>query len=109
MGNYDNLILTGDFYSEMEEEKMKDFCDIYNLQNLIKEPTCFKSVQNPRSIDVILTNKSESFETSFALETGLSHHHKMVITVLKSHFNKIKPSNITYRTYKHFELDSFRN
>ena len=33
----------------------------------------------------------------------------MVITVLKTHFNKIKPSNISYRSYKHFELDSFRN
>ena len=33
----------------------------------------------------------------------------MVTTVLKTHFNKIKPSNICYRSYKHFELDSFRN
>ena len=62
MGNYDNLILIGDYNSQMEEEKMKDFCDIYNLQNLINEATCFKSVQNPTSIDVILTNESESFE-----------------------------------------------
>ena len=54
---------------------MKDFCEIYNLQNLIKEPTCFKSVQNPTSIDLILTNKSTSFENSFALETGLPDHH----------------------------------
>ena len=103
MGNYDNLILIGDFNSEMEE-RMKDFCDIYNLQNLINEPTWFKSVQNPTSIDLILTNKSESVENSFALETGLSDHHKMVITVLKTHFNKIKPSNISHRSYKHFKL-----
>ena len=82
-GNYDNLLLIGGFNSEMEKEKMKDFCDIYNLQNLINEPTCFKSVHNPTSIDVILTNKRESFENSFVLETGLSDHHKMVITVLK--------------------------
>ena len=97
MGNYDNLILIGDFNFEMKEEKVKDFCDIYNLQNLINESTCFKRVQNPSSIDVILTNKSESFENSFALETGLSDHHEMVITVLKTHFNKIEPSNIRYR------------
>ena len=31
MGNYDNLILIEDFISEMEEEKVKDFCDIYKL------------------------------------------------------------------------------
>ena len=33
----------------------------------------------------------------------------MVIAVLKTHFNKTKPSNIGYRSYKHFELDSYRN
>ena len=88
---------------------MKDFCEIYNLQNLIKEPTSFKSVQNPTTIDLILTNKSRSFENFFALETGLSDHHKMVITVLKTSFNKINPSNISYPSYKHFDLDTFRN
>ena len=98
IGNYDNLILIGDFNSEMKEEQMRDFCEIYNLQNLIMEPTCFKSVQNPTSIDFILTNKSTSFGNSFALETGLSDHHKMIITVLKTSFNKIKPSNISYRS-----------
>ena len=90
LGNFDNLILIGDFNSEMEEEKMKDFCETYNLQNLIKEPTCFKSAENPTSIDVILTNKSNSFINTSTLETGLSDNHKMVTTVLKTHFNKRK-------------------
>ena len=93
----------------MEEEQMKDFCEIYHLQNLIKETTCFKSVQNPTSIDLILTNKSTSFENSFALETDLSDHHKMVITVLRTSFNKIKPLNISYRSYNHIDLNTFRN
>ena len=35
---------------------MKDFCDLYDLENLIKEPTCYKNAENPSSIDVILTN-----------------------------------------------------
>ena len=80
MGNYVNMIIIGDFNSEMEEEKMKYFCEIYNLQKLIKEPTCFKSVQNPTSI---LTNKIESFKNSFTLETGLSDNHEIIITALK--------------------------
>ena len=109
LGNYDNMIIIGDFNSEMEEEKMKDFCEIYNLQNLIKEPTCFKSVQKPTSIDIILTNKIESFKNSFTLETGLSDHHGMIITALKTDFNKIKPAKISYRNYKNFDIDSLRN
>ena len=67
---------------------MKNFCEIYNLQNLIKETTCFKSVQKLSSIDVILTNENKSFENSFLIETGLSDHHKMIITVLKTHKKK---------------------
>ena len=62
-------------------------------------------MQNPISIDLFLTNKS----TSIALETGLSDHHKIVTTVFKTSFNKINPSNIIDRSYKIFDLDSFRN
>ena len=32
IGKYENLILLGDFNSQMEEDAMKDFCDIYNLK-----------------------------------------------------------------------------
>ena len=76
-------MLLGDFNSTMSEKEMKDFCEIYNLENLIKSPTCYKSASNPSSIDVMLTNRKLSFENSMTLETGLSDHHKMTITVLK--------------------------
>ena len=74
IGNYDNLLLIGDYNSETKEEHMKDFCDTYDLQNLIKEPTCFKSVENPTTIDYILTNRHMSFHTSIAIETGISQN-----------------------------------
>ena len=45
----------------------------------------------------MLTNKKSSFENSMTLETGLSDHHKMTITVLKSHFKKNVPITINYR------------
>ena len=60
--SYENLMLLGDFNSEMTENKMIDFCEMYNLQNLIKDPTCYKNPSNPSSIDVILTNKIEFCE-----------------------------------------------
>ena len=43
LSSYDNLILMGDFNSEMSENEMKEFCEIYHLKNLIKEPTCYKN------------------------------------------------------------------
>ena len=64
LGNYDNIILLGDFNSSQEEQCMNDFCETYNLENLIKEPTCFKNPNNPSSIDVMLTNRKNSFQNS---------------------------------------------
>ena len=43
MPKYDNFLLLGDFNSEMQEHAMKEFSEIYNLSNLIKDPTCFKN------------------------------------------------------------------
>ena len=84
MKNYENMILLGDFNSEMYENAMIEFCETHCLQNLIKEPTCFKNPDNPSCIDVILTNKKVNFKNSSVIETGLSDHHKMVFTVLQT-------------------------
>ena len=40
--NYDNFLFIGDWNSAVTENDMSDFCDAYNLQNLIKKPTCYK-------------------------------------------------------------------
>ena len=64
------------------------FLEIYNLENLVKEPTCFKNADNPSSIDVMLTNRINSFQNPMTIETGLSDYHKMVVIVLKISFKK---------------------
>ena len=88
MANYDNLVILGDLNSTMCNVPMKNFCELYNLENSIKDPTCYKNPNNPSSIDVILTNSKNSFQNSMAIETGLSDHHKMIITVLKTYCKK---------------------
>ena len=105
---YENLLLLGDFNSEMSEEDMKNFCETYNLTNLIKEPTCFKSVENSSCIDVMLTNRSICFENSMTIETGLSDFHKMTVTVMKKYYKKLEPVTINYRDYKSFDGNKFR-
>ena len=42
----------------------------------------------------MLTNKKSSFENSMTLETGLSDHHTMTITILKSHYKMNDPITI---------------
>ena len=107
--NYENLILLGDFNSEMSEQAMLDFSETYNLANLITEPTCYKSVENPSCIDLILTNRKGCFESPMTIETGLSDCHKMTVTVMKKHYKKKDPIKILYRNYKSFDRNEFRN
>ena len=85
-----------------------DFCDVYNLKNLIKVPTCFKNPEKPTSIDLMLTNSYRSFQNSCAIETGLSDFHKMIVTILKTYFQKKEPKIIQYRDYKNFSEVEYR-
>ena len=108
MGNYDNLLLIGDFNSVISEKDMVDFCELYGLVNLIRKPTCYKNPLNPSSIDLILTNKKCMFQNSIAIETGLSDHHKGIFTVIKTFIKKLQPNIINYRCYKNFSMEEFR-
>ena len=90
---------------------MEQFCASYNLKSLIKEPTCFKSVDNPSCIDLILTNHPKCFQNSGVYETGISGFHKLIFTVLNSYFQKAKPRIIKCRDYKYLitmTLSDFR-
>ena len=57
---YESLILIGDFNCEIDGDSIRSFVDNYNLNSLVRSPTCFKS-DNPRCIDLILTNRNRSF------------------------------------------------
>ena len=106
--DYENIILIGDFNSSIAEITTREFCQMYNLHNLINEPTCYKNPNNPSSIDMILTNRKHSFENSTTVETGLSDHHKMIITMMKGKFKKKDPQIINFRCYKKFDDNLFR-
>ena len=53
---YDNFILLGDLNVEPKEQPVKDFCQVYNFKNIIRENTCFKNRENPSCIDLFITN-----------------------------------------------------
>ena len=55
---FEQFLLLGDFNSEIQESGISNFCDTYNLKNIINEPTCYKNILNPSTIYLILTNKS---------------------------------------------------
>ena len=54
------------------------------------------------------TDKQERFLKAKTVETGLSEFHKMVVSVFKRSLKKQKPEIITYRDYKRFDNEKFR-
>ena len=108
--NYENLILLGDLNCEINNASLPEFCDNLKLKALISAPTCYKNPENPKCIDHMLTNKSCRFlKTAFTIETGISDHHKMTITILKKDFQKLPPKTVKYRCYRNFNEESFHD
>ena len=106
---YENFVKNLDFNSQPNNKALKDFLDLFDFTNLVKEPTCYKNPHNPRLIDLIITYRPKMFQNTIKVETGLSDFHMMTVTVLKTSYRKCKPKIILYRAYKHFPNESFRS
>ena len=89
------------------DQQIRTFMDSYDLNNLVKEPTCFRA-ENPHCIDLILTNRYRSFQHTTTFETGLSDFHKMIVTVLKTTYAKTGPTVINYSDYKNSSEQTFK-
>ena len=87
---------------------MNDFCQSYNLSSLIRESTCYKNPENPSCIDLFLTNSPNSFQNSGVVETGLSDFHRMIVTVMKTSFQKLPVKIRHYRDYSNYDNNMFR-
>ena len=77
---YENILMLGDFNMTPEDKNTQHFADSFNLENLIKEPTCFKG--SPSCIDLIITNRKPYCKKSCLIETGLSDFHKLTAVSL---------------------------
>ena len=106
---YDKFVLVGDFNAEENELYIGDFLELYNAKCIVKDPTCYKSIQNPTCIDLFLTNSPLSFQHTTTVSNGLSDFHKLVLTTLKTKFTKARPTEVTYRNYKNFDSAKFKN
>ena len=59
-----NLMVIRDLNAEVNLECMKLFCETYDLSSLIKVPTCYKNPEQPSCIDLLLTNRPKTFQSS---------------------------------------------
>ena len=83
----------GHFNMTLDNPNFNELIEDHELFALISEPTCFKVI-NPTYIDNFLTSKKSRFMNTLTFETGLSDHHKLIRTMLKSTFVKGKPKNV---------------
>ena len=89
-------------------DKLDDFCDLFNLRNLIKSETCF--TKNHKSlIDLFLTNTPLSFQKAHLSESeaGLSDYRKLITTFFKTNFSRLKLRVLSYRNYKNVNESKF--
>ena len=98
-GKYESVVFLGDFNAGTEEITIKSFRESYNLTSLIliKQSTCFKNPGKPSYVDLILTNKPKSFQSTCVIETGSSDFHRMIASVT------------SYRDFSNYDNANFIN
>ena len=92
---YDNHIILGDFNMEPKDPKLASLRHSFNLYNLIKSNTCFK--ESGSCSDFILTNRKYCFEHTSTFETGLTDHHHLIYSMLKTTFKKEESKQFIFR------------
>ena len=102
---YDNRIILGDVNMEPNSPILISFMQSLDLFNIIKSNPCFKG--NGICIDLIFTNRKYCFKHSSTFETGLSDHHHLIYSMLKTTFEKEETKLYKYRDYKIFDSAVF--
>ena len=59
---HENMIIIGDFNLEAKESAIIDFCQAYNMENLINNFACYKNLNKSTCIGLMLTNKPRFFQ-----------------------------------------------
>ena len=98
--HYEYKVILGDFNINPVKPEMNTFLNTENLTNLVKENTCFKGAGS--CIDLILTNSKYSFQYSLSIETGLSDHHRLIFSMMKTKLALEEPKSLVHRNFKKF-------
>ena len=78
---------------------------VISVKNKINKNTCLKNPNNNSCIDLKITTRPKSLETSMVINTVLSDFHKLYITVMKICYSKQKFYIIHNSKFKDFNND----
>ena len=103
--HYEYKVILGDFNMNPVKPEMNTSLNTEDFTNLIKENTRCKGAGS--CIDSILTNSKYSFQYCSSKETGLSDHHHLIFSMMKTKSALEEPKRLVYRNFKRFNSDYF--
>jgi hypothetical protein len=82
-------------------------CDVLDLSNVVKGPTCFTRNADPTLNDVILRNTSHSCCNTTNSPSGLSDVHNLISRQIRGTLDKSNNESIFCRSFKRFDSEQF--
>ena len=108
---YDNFMFIGDLNYDMlvsdKSSPLQNVCDIFDLTNLVKGPTCYTKNSNPSLNDVILTNMPNNCMNVTNCNCGINDVHNLITVQIKGSIIQRKNELNSYRSLKHFSEQEF--
>ena len=106
-----NVVIIGDLNVNFSHKpnQLTNICDTYDLKQIVKGPTCFKSIINPSLLDVILTSCPKSMTLPINLPLGISDFHNYVSAATKINCPTNEPTLIPYRSMKYFKEEIYKH
>ena len=80
---------------------------IFDMNNIVEDPTCFTSNNKPSLVDVILVNNTSFIGKTFNFNCGLSDVHNLIGFQLNIDIPSSKPKWRNYRSFKNFDFVNF--
>ena len=98
---YENFLIMGDINYDMlvaeKSKTMREICDVCDLSNIVKGPTCFTKTTLPSLNDLILTNRANFCMNTLNFNCGLSDVHNIISVQIKG---SLPSKNKEFRKYK---------
>ena len=98
---YESILIIGDFNLEPSCPEMSMFLELHSFHNHLREKKCWKS-SSGSCIDLIISNRKNCLMNSETLKTGLSDHHLLIYTMLKTTYEKITTTDYHISTVEKF-------
>ena len=81
------------------------------IMNLDQNPLKYKPAKKKKieEIKIVLLYHPQTFKNTSSYETGLSDHHHLIYSVMKTIFKCEEPKKLIYRNYSNFSQKDFQN